>query len=135
MGYGYELYKASGTDDSYFDLFIQDNYNDNSEVILSREYDPALNMGHNVPNSIPNSEQGMSLSLIHIFFATGTASQKNITLSESNGLCGKCGSLTIHLFGDLLYSIQIQFAENYRCYSQYYRLFRSFRANTDYFGW
>ena len=44
-------------------------------------------------------------------------------------------SLTIHLFGDLLYSIQIQFAENYRCYSQYYRLFRSFRANTDYFGW
>lgn len=31
---------------------------------------------------------------------------KNITLSESNGLCGKCGSLTIHLFGDLLYSIQ-----------------------------
>ena len=48
MGYGYELYKASGIDDSYFDLFIQDNYNDNSEVILSREYDPALNMGHNV---------------------------------------------------------------------------------------
>ena len=60
---------------------------------------------------------------------------ENITLSESNGLCGLCGSLTIHLFGDLLYSIQIQFAENYRCYSQYYRLFRSFRANTDYFGW
>ena len=72
MGYGYELYKASGTDDSYFDLFIQDNYNDNSEVILSREYDPALNMGHNVPNSIPNSEQGMSRDCFEEYLCANT---------------------------------------------------------------
>ena len=60
MDYGYSLYQASGTDDSYFDLFIQDNYNDNPEIILSREYDPSINMGHNVTNSIPNGELGMS---------------------------------------------------------------------------
>ena len=72
MGYGYELYKASGTDDSYFDLFIQDNYNDNSEVILSREYDPALNMGHNEPNSIPNSEQGMSRDCFEEYLCANT---------------------------------------------------------------
>lgn len=72
MGYGYELYKASGIDDSYFDLFIQDNYNDNSEVILSREYDPALNMGHNVPNSIPNSEQGMSRDCFEEYLCANT---------------------------------------------------------------
>ena len=33
--YGYSLYTASGKEDSYFDLFIQDNYNDNPEIILS----------------------------------------------------------------------------------------------------
>lgn len=60
MDYGYSLYQATGADNSYFDLFIQDNYNGNSEVILSREYDPNINMGHNVVSSIPNGELGMS---------------------------------------------------------------------------
>ena len=53
-------------------FFIQDNYNDNSEVILSREYDPALNMGHNVPNSIPNSEQGMSRDCFEEYLCANT---------------------------------------------------------------
>ena len=43
MDYGYSLYKASATGENYFDLFIQDNYNGNPEIILSREYDPAIN--------------------------------------------------------------------------------------------
>lgn len=60
MGYGYSLYEASGKQDSYFDLFIQNDYDSNPEVILSREYDPAINMGHQVSASVPNSEQGMS---------------------------------------------------------------------------
>ena len=60
MGYGYSLYEGTGVENSYFDLFIQDNYNNNPEAILSREYDPVINMGHNVSNSIPNSEIGMS---------------------------------------------------------------------------
>lgn len=58
--YGYSLYKASGTEDSYFDLFIQDNYDSNPEIILAREYDPLINMGNDVANMLPLSEQGMS---------------------------------------------------------------------------
>lgn len=58
--YGYSLYKASGTEDSYFDLFIQDTYDSNPEIILSREYDPLINMGNDVANMLPLSEQGMS---------------------------------------------------------------------------
>lgn len=72
MGYGHSLYTASGTQDSYFDLFIQDNYNNNSEVILSREYDPMINMGHNVSNSIPNSEQGMSRDCFEEYLCSKT---------------------------------------------------------------
>ena len=55
MDYGYSLYKASATGENYFDLFIQDNYNGNPEIILSREYDPAINEGHNVSSGIPIS--------------------------------------------------------------------------------
>lgn len=72
MGYGYSLYKASGTDDSYFDLFIQDNYNDNPEVILSREYDPTVNMGHQVSSSIPNGELGMSRDCFEEYLCSRT---------------------------------------------------------------
>lgn len=72
MGYGYSLYKGTGTEDSYFDLFIQDNYDENPEVILSREYDPAINMGHNVPNYIPNSEMGMSRDCFEEYLCSKT---------------------------------------------------------------
>lgn len=72
MGYGYSLYTASGTQDNYFDLFIQDNYNTNPEIILSREYDPGINMGHNVPNNIPNSEQGMSRDCFEEYLCAAT---------------------------------------------------------------
>ena len=37
---GYSLYESDDVNNCYFELFIQDNYNDNPEVILSREYDP-----------------------------------------------------------------------------------------------
>lgn len=72
MEYGYSLYKGTGTEDSYFDLFIQDNYDENPEVILSREYDPAINMGHNVPNYIPNSEMGMSRDCFEEYLCSKT---------------------------------------------------------------
>lgn len=58
--YGYSLYKAKGVEESYFDLFIQANYNNNPEVILSREYDPAINMAHDISNNLPLSQIGMS---------------------------------------------------------------------------
>ena len=72
MEYGYSLYKGTGTEDSYFDLFIQDNYDENPEVILSREYEPAINMGHNVPNYIPNSEMGMSRNCFEEYLCSKT---------------------------------------------------------------
>lgn len=60
MNFGYSLYESDDVNNCYFELFIQDNYNDNPEVILSREYDPSINMGNNISNSIPYSEMGMS---------------------------------------------------------------------------
>ena len=78
MDYGYSLYQASGTDNSYFDLFIQDNYNDNPEIILSREYDPTINMGHNVSNSIPNGELGMSRDCFEEYLCSATGKPVSI---------------------------------------------------------
>ena len=71
MGYGYSLYKSS-TGENYFDLFIQKNYTSNSEIILSREYDPSLNMGNDVSNYIPNSEQGMSRDCFEEYLCSKT---------------------------------------------------------------
>lgn len=58
--YKYALYTADGTDMSYFKLFLQNDYNGNPEVILSREYDANINMGHQISKSFPNSNHGMS---------------------------------------------------------------------------
>ena len=60
MTMGHSLYNSGDPNSSYFDLFIQDNYNNNPEVILSREYDASINMGNNVSNSIPGAVMGMS---------------------------------------------------------------------------
>ncbi|MEG1187499.1 MAG: RagB/SusD family nutrient uptake outer membrane protein [Bacteroidales bacterium] len=70
--YKYKLYNTGATDECYFNLFIQDDYNNNSEVILSREYDPSLNMGHQVSNSIPLSENGMSRDCYEEFLCSKT---------------------------------------------------------------
>ena len=72
MEYGYSVYDKDGVDESYFELFIQDNYNDNSEIILSREYDPSINMGHQVTNSIPNGELGMSRDCFEEYLCSNT---------------------------------------------------------------
>lgn len=72
MDYGYSLYKASATGENYFDLFIQDNYNGNPEIILSREYDPAINEGHNVSSGIPNGEMGMSRDCFEEYLCSNT---------------------------------------------------------------
>lgn len=59
-GYKHSLYTADGEDMSYFNLFIQDDYNGNPEIILSREYDASINMGHQISKAYPNSNLGMS---------------------------------------------------------------------------
>ncbi len=58
--YGHNLYTGNGTEMSYFNLFIQDHYQGNPEIILSREYDPAINMGHQISRQYPMSNYGMS---------------------------------------------------------------------------
>lgn len=58
--YGHALYSSAGTDMSYFNLFIQDNYQGNPEIILAREYDPGKNMGHQISRQYPMSNYGMS---------------------------------------------------------------------------
>lgn len=73
MKLGYALYDADGPDMSYFNLFIQDDYSNNPEIILSREYDPAINMGHQISRSYPSGNYGMSRACFEEY------------------LCSKCG--------------------------------------------
>ena len=56
--YGYSLYNTG--EKPYYNLFIQDNYIGNSEVILSKEYDASINMGHDISRGLPLSNYGMS---------------------------------------------------------------------------
>ena len=57
-GYGYSLYTEGGPDQCYFNLFIQPDFKNNPEIILSREYDPDINMGNDV--SKQHGAHGMS---------------------------------------------------------------------------
>ena len=50
--YGYALFVGSKPEKSYYELFIQADYNNNKEVILSKEYDPGKSMGNNVTRQI-----------------------------------------------------------------------------------
>ncbi|MGI6073474.1 MAG: RagB/SusD family nutrient uptake outer membrane protein [Fermentimonas sp.] len=70
--YGHSLYIADGTEMSYFNLFIKDNYNGNSEIILSREYDPSVNMGHQISRQYPMSNYGMSRDCFEEYLCSKT---------------------------------------------------------------
>lgn len=50
--YGYKLFAGSKPEKSYYELFIQADYNNNSEVILSKEYDPGKGKGNNLTRQI-----------------------------------------------------------------------------------
>lgn len=50
--YGYKLFTGSKPEKSYYELFIQADYNNNSEVILSKEYDPQKGKGNNVTRQL-----------------------------------------------------------------------------------
>lgn len=50
--YGYKLYEGTSPATAYHELFIQDNYNTNTEVILSKEYDPKVDKGNNVTRQL-----------------------------------------------------------------------------------
>lgn len=70
--YGHNLYTGNGTEMSYFNLFIQDHYQGNPEIILSREYDPAINMGHQISRQYPMSNYGMSRDCFEEYLCSRT---------------------------------------------------------------
>ncbi len=63
--YGYSLFNGSTPEKSYHELFIQSDYRNNPEIILSKEYDPSQGKGHNVSRQIATGEHpfGMSKSM------------------------------------------------------------------------
>ena len=60
--YGYSLFTGSKPEKSYYELFIQTNYKSNSEVILSKEYDPAQGKGNNVSRQIGTGENPFGMA-------------------------------------------------------------------------
>lgn len=60
--YGYSLFKGTVPEKAYYELFIQSNYNSNSEVILSKEYDPAVGKGNNLTRQIALGETPIGMS-------------------------------------------------------------------------
>lgn len=60
--YGYALFTGSKPEKSYYELFIQPNYNGNKEVILSKEYDPAIGKGNNVSRQMDRGETPIGMS-------------------------------------------------------------------------
>lgn len=63
--YNYSLFTGKTPTKSYYELFIQSNYKGNSEVILSKEYDPGQAKANNVSRQIGTGENpfGMSKSM------------------------------------------------------------------------
>ena len=60
--YGYSIFKGSSPKTAYHELFTQENYNNNSEVILAKEYDPSLGKGNNVTRQIGVGETPIGAS-------------------------------------------------------------------------
>ena len=83
--YGYSLFKGSKPSQAYHELFIQADYNDNPEVILSREYDPALGGANNVSRMIGVCETpiGFSRDAVEDYLCATTG--KPITLCGCEG--------------------------------------------------
>lgn len=61
--YGYSLFtKGSKPETVYHDLFIQSTYIGNTEIILSKEYDPAVGKGNNLTRQIAVGESPIGMS-------------------------------------------------------------------------
>lgn len=60
--YGYSLYQGTSHGSAYHELFIQPDYNSNSEIILSKEYDPSAGKGNNLTRQIGVAEKPIGLS-------------------------------------------------------------------------
>lgn len=84
--YKYALHTADGPDMSYFNLFIQDDYNTNTEIILSREYDASINMGHQISKTYPNSNYGMSRDCYEEYLCAETGKPISICGCHTPGM-------------------------------------------------
>ena len=60
--YNYALFTGSKPSKAYYELFIQADYNNNSEVIFSKEYDPTKGKGTNVTRQIVVGEVPIGMS-------------------------------------------------------------------------
>ncbi|MDD2245642.1 MAG: RagB/SusD family nutrient uptake outer membrane protein [Proteiniphilum sp.] len=60
--YGYSLFTGSKPSKSYYELFIQADYNNNPEVILSKEYEPSIGKGNNVSRQMAAGETPIGMS-------------------------------------------------------------------------
>ncbi|MCD8313992.1 MAG: RagB/SusD family nutrient uptake outer membrane protein [Bacteroidales bacterium] len=60
--YGYSLYTGTSPQTAYQELFIQADYNNNSEVIMSKEYDPSVGYGSNLTRMIGLGESPIGFS-------------------------------------------------------------------------
>ena len=81
----YSLFKGSSPAEAYHELFIQSNYGNNPEVILSKEYEPAVGKGNNLTRQIAVGEVpiGMSKSCADYYLCTITG--KPISLCGCTG--------------------------------------------------
>lgn len=72
--YGFSLFEGTSPSTVYYELFIQPDYNNNSEVILSKAYEPSLSKGNNVTRQIYVAETmiGFSKSLIDSYLCATT---------------------------------------------------------------
>ena len=57
-----DRFKGSSPKTAYHELFTQENYNNNPEVILAKEYDPSLGKGNNVTRQIGVGETPIGAS-------------------------------------------------------------------------
>ena len=60
--YGYSLFQGSSTSQVYHELFIQPDYANNPEIILSKAYDPSLGKGNNLSRQIGVGEVYIGVS-------------------------------------------------------------------------
>lgn len=60
--YGYSLFQGSTLSQAYHELFIQSDYANNPEIILSKAYDPSLGKGNNLSRQIGVGETPLGVS-------------------------------------------------------------------------
>lgn len=60
--YNYSLFQGSAPSKAYYELFIQADYANNPEIILSKAYDPSLSLGNNLTRQIFVNETPIGLS-------------------------------------------------------------------------